>query len=254
MAKIIETNNYDKFELHEFNRDIGRVKYLEESLRKYGWISAYPMHVVRNGSGKLKIKAGHHRFYVARSLGIPVKYVECSDDASIHELEKATTPWGMSDYLYSFCRKGQDAYLKVKEYHEATGITLSSCISMLGGHAAGSCNFADSFKDGTFQIRDTTHAGIVADIILHCKKCGIKWAANNSFVRAISRTAWAEGFDPSVLKHKISTFPYLIEKQPNVSAYTDMIEAVYNRQNKTRVPLAFNADKAARERNAICMK
>lgn len=254
MTKILETNNYDRFELHEFNRDIGRTKYLEASMKAHGWISAYPMHVVRNGNGKLKIKAGHHRFFVARSLGIPVKFVECSDDATIHELEKATTPWSMADYLYSFCRKGKEAYLEVKDYHVKTGISLGSCISMLGGQAAGSNNFADSFKAGTYQIRDTTHAGIVADIILHCKKCGIKWATHDLFVKAVSRIAWADSFDPIILKHKISTFPYLVERQPNLSAYTDMLESVYNRQNKTRVPLAFLADEAARERNAIALK
>ena len=250
MKQILETNNYGRFELHDFNRNIGRIKYLEESMRKHGWIDAYPMHVVRNGNGKLKIKAGHHRFHVARTLGIPVKYVESADNASIHELEKATSPWVMSDYLYSFCRMGKPAYLKVKEYHEATGIGLNSCISMLGGNSAGTHNFDESFKSGSFQIKDTAHAGIVADIIMHCKKCGIKWATHDLFVRAVSRIAWAEGFDPSILKHKIGTFPYLIEKQANLVAYTEMIDSVYNRQSKVRVPLAFNADKAARERTA----
>ena len=42
-------------------------------------------------SGKAKIKAGHHRFTVARRIGIPVKYVICDElsEVTIQELEEA---------------------------------------------------------------------------------------------------------------------------------------------------------------------
>lgn len=251
MTHVVETKNYSVFELLDFNRNVEKVRFLEESMRRHGWIDAYPMHCVKNGSNKLKIKAGNHRFYVARSLNIPVKYVLCNDNATIHELEKATVPWSISDYLVSFCRQGKASYLKVKEYHEETGIGLSACISMLGGQSAGSGNMGDAFKDGTYQIRDTNHAGMVADIVLHLKKCGIKWATNNLLVRAISKIAWADGFDVATLKGKISMYPYLVEKRSSVEAYIEMLDMVYNRKSHNKIPLAFNADKAARERSPI---
>lgn len=248
---VMETRNYDKFELCAFNRDVEKIKYLEASMRQHGWIPAYPMHVEKNGSGILKIKAGHHRFEVARKLGISVKYVLCNDTATIHELERATIRWDMEDYLVSHARTGKEDYIAVERFHNTTGINLNACLSMLAGQSAGSHNIRDSFKDGNFKVKTTEHAGTIADIVLHAKKCGIKWAHNAIFVNALSRIAWAEGFESAILKRKISAFPYLLEKQPSLVHYTEMIEHLYNYHSPQRIPLAYLADEAARKRNAI---
>ena len=138
MLKIYETTNYEKFELLSFNRDVNKTKFLEASMKKHGWIDAYPMHVMRGQNGNLRIKAGHHRFEVAQQLSIPVKYVVSDDNSTIYELEQATNNWNLNDYLVSFVRSGHPAYDKVKRYRERTGISLIACISMLGGQSAGS--------------------------------------------------------------------------------------------------------------------
>ena len=140
MANIQGTTNYDRFELFEFNRDVGKTTALERSMLAYGW-HPYPMHVVKNGSGKLKIKAGHHRFHVARKLGIPCKYVIAEDQGeTIQELEVATRPWTLQDYLASYCRVGNEHYINVKNYLELTGIPIQCAISMLAGQTAASGN------------------------------------------------------------------------------------------------------------------
>ena len=68
MNQLAVTNNSGKFELCSFNRDLDKTQRIEESMKKHGYIPAYPIHCVKNGTGKFKIKAGHHRFYVARKL------------------------------------------------------------------------------------------------------------------------------------------------------------------------------------------
>lgn len=251
MAKIHETKDYSLFELLPFNREVERTRYLEESMKKHGFISAYPLHVVSNGNGKLKIKAGHHRFHVARQLGIAVKYVECNDTASIYELEKATNVWKMRDYLASFVSSGHPSYAAVKRYCEETGIGIDNAASMLGGNSAGSGNMNLPFKNGAFRLAKNTHAYVVAEIVLHCKKYGVKWSANYLFVQALSRVVQVKDFNVGILKHKITTFPFLLVKQPTLGAYQQMIEDIYNRASRMPVPLAFLADSAARERNAI---
>jgi hypothetical protein len=249
MAKIHETMDYEKFELLPVNRNVEKTRALEESMKKHGWISAYPMHVVSNGNGKLKIKAGHHRFYVARELGLAVKYVECNDSISIYELEKATNKWIMADYLASYVRAAKPAYTEVKRFCETTGIGISTAISMLGGHTAGTKNFNIKFKNGDFRLASRGHAYTVGDIVLHCKKHGIKWAHDYRFVEALSRIVQIKEIDVKVLKHKIRTFPFLLTKQPTLAAYQQMLEDIYNRQSRVPVPLSFLADQAARERN-----
>ena len=252
MSTLRASSNYTFFELHKFNRDVfnnAGYKALKKSMEKHGWIDAYPMHVVRGNNKKLKIKAGHHRFLVAQELGIPVKFVVCDqNDISIHELEKATTRWGLKDYLISYIKLGYHSYLVVKSYCDRTGIGLNNAISLLGGQSAGSGNFTELFKSGTYQLGDSTHSGMVADIVLHCKKCKIPFTTNQYFVAAISKISWVKEFDPSILKHKISTFPYLLEKQPNLHTYVDMLDTVYNRQNKSKIPLSFLSNEAAKKR------
>lgn len=249
--KITETSNYGLFELLQYNRDVKKIKGLTDSMSRYGWISAYPMNVHRNGNGKLTIKDGHHRFEVASRLGLPIKYIICDDNSSIYELDKATNKWTLGDYLESYCRGGKAEYVKAKEYCQRTGIAPIYAIAMLSGHTAGTQNYEESFKTGRFACKNTRNAEIVADIVLHCKKKGIDWADKGLLVVALSKVAWVRGFSISRLKSKITTFSYLVEKKPHVDGYLDMIESVYNYKAQDKVPLKFLANEAAKERNII---
>lgn len=248
-GKIRVTRDYRLFEMHEFNRDLRKLNALRESMAIHGWIDAYPMHVVRNGKKKLKIKAGHHRFVVAQELGIAVKFVVCADKASIFELERSTNTWNIQDYLTGYVRMNSPEYITIKEYHERTGIGLQACISMMAGQCAGSNNHGNRFKDGTYSLGDTTHAGVVGDIIMHMKKCGVSFAATHLLVQAVSKAVMVEDFDVSLFKHKVSTFPSLITKKQNLGQYLLLIEEVYNyKSGKSRLPVMFLATEAAKAR------
>jgi hypothetical protein len=239
------------FKLSSFNRDVRKTKALEESFRRHGWIDAYPMHVHQNGGRQYIIKAGHHRFYVAQKLGIPVKFVISNDKATIHELERSTTNWGLNDYLVSYCRQGKKDYLQVKDYCDETGIPLTDAISMLGGHAAGSNNLGPFFKDGTFTVKKPSHANTVRDIVLYLKKYGVVFAHTDLLVKAISKVSLVPDFDPNHLKQKIKLFSSLIEKKANLDQYLDMLEDLYNRQSRSKIPLKFMANEEAKRRNAV---
>lgn len=250
--RIQETTNYDKFELHKVNRNIRSTKGLEESMRRHGWIDAYPAHVVINGNGKYKIKAGHHRFTVAKKLGLPIKFVICDDNASIHELEKGTTPWNLADYLESYVRSGEPEYIFIKDYIDKTGLPLNSCLAMLHGQAAGSSgNVVNSFKAGTFAVKTTEHSDTVANIVGALKSEGAKWANTTLVVQTISKIVMADEIDNKRFLKKIKTCGSAanLKKQPNMQAYLEMFEEIYNYRNRdTRVPLAFVVNESARLR------
>lgn len=250
MPKVLETNNYGMFVLSEFNRDVRKTWNLETSMQKYGWIDAYPLHVIRKEDRHLEIKDGHHRFYVARKLGIPVKYIECNDEITMAELVRATVPWSIRDFLDSFAKSGKEAYVKVLAFHMKTGISLVACISMMAGQSAGSGNWTRQFKEGTYRLGDLTHANTVALIVGECKKCGFPFWNNTQFVAAVSKVAWAEGFEPQILRNKISLFYELLKKQASKEEYVNMIELIYNYKSHDKVPLAFKAEEAAKRRNA----
>lgn len=250
MSKILESNNYAKFVLSPLNRNVRRTWNLEASMQKYGFRDSEPIEVIRLENGLLEIQEGHHRFEVCRKLGIPVKYVEVKEAMSRGERAKTVRPWTMRDYLDSYVRAGLPAYVVVKKYHEGSGIPLSACISMLAGDSAGSGNWNDHFKNGTYRlVADFGHANTVATIILHCKKLGVSFAATQCFVNGLSKIVWAESFDPSILINKITHFHEHMKKQPTKEAYVSLLDEIYNRKSQTKVPLAFQAEEAARKRD-----
>ncbi|MBK8191624.1 MAG: hypothetical protein IPK79_14530 [Vampirovibrionales bacterium] len=253
MANIQETTNYDRFELFDFNRDIGKTTALERSMLAYGWLDPYPMHVVKNGSGKLKIKAGHHRFHVARKLGIPCKYVVAEDQGeTIQELEVATRPWTLQDYLASYCRVGSEHYIKVKNYLELTGIPIQCAIAMLAGQTTANGNQNNRFKAGTYKVSDEKHAYDVAFLAISCAEHGVRFARHFAFVQALSSVCRVDGFDKDIFISRVKAHSGMMTAQVSRDAYLVVIEQVYNYGGrKTRIPLAFLAKEAANRRNAV---
>lgn len=247
-AYVRSTPNYDLFELHSFNRDVIKTGPLEKSMRKHGWIDAYPMHVIKNGSGKFKIIDGHHRFEVAGKLGIRVKYIICNDSVDIIELIPTVNQWTPQDYLMSYVRAEKSDYLAIKEYMEETGIPLSLSISILAGESAGSNNKLLAFKSGKYKLGDQTHAEKIKDVIILMRDLGIEFANKSLFIQALSKMLWVKKFSVSHFKKKLSTHIGIIEKKPSLESYLIAIEQLYNRGCKARLPLAFMATEAAKER------
>jgi hypothetical protein len=245
---IQATRDYDKFELLPFNRDTKNLKTLEESFRKFGWIPAHPLHVVINGSGKLGIKDGHHRFVVAKLLGIPILYVVCQDDASLFVLARTTNPWLMEDYLQGYLRVGKAAYAVVREYRERTGIPLGLSVALLAGNTATS-NYTRAFKDGTFKVSDSPLAETVAEIVGVCKTVSVV-ATHTLFVQALARCVFVPEFNPDRFKKKMRSHGSILTRQATVDAYSRLIEEIYNWKAPRRevVALSFMADVAAKER------
>ncbi|OQB23960.1 MAG: ParB-like nuclease domain protein [Firmicutes bacterium ADurb.Bin182] len=246
---IKTTMNVKLFELLPTNRDTKKTTALTKSMQEHGWLKAYPLYCVRNGNGKYTIIDGHHRFEVACRLGIPIRYVVDEKRVSIFEIDDTTNKWSVEDHLTSQCRAGNVDYHKIKKYINDTGIGILPAISMLYGHSAGSHNVGKIFKKGEFLCRDTTNADTVRDIVMFMKRCGIVWAHHVKLVSALSRIAFVPEFSPDTLKEKVKSYPYMIQKQPHLEGYMEMIETAYNFRSRTKVPLKFLADEAARKRN-----
>ena len=249
-ARVWETNDYKKFHLLEFNRDVKKVAPLLASMAKHGWINSKPMSVVEV-NGKMKIKDGHHRFQIARQLGIPVKYVIDTDSATIYELDKSTNKWSMQDTLVSYVRAGNPDYIKIKEYCDITGINIEQAISMMIGHQASSGNAGVAFREGRYVSKDHAHAYRVGELVLCCKRYGVVWAHHSLLVTALSKISFVREFSHNRLKSKIKSYPYLITKQPHLDGYLEMIEHLYNFKSQDKIPLKFLAEEAAKKRNVI---
>ena len=253
---IWESDNYNRFELLDFNRDVRntkKTKKLKQSMEKRGFLNEHPMVVIKNDNTKFKIKCGHHRFTVAKDLGIPIKYVISDDDMDIYDDEDTKNKWSNQNYLESHVRRGSKAHIAVKEYHEKTGIPLSACISMLAGNSAGSGNYDKKFKIGQYRLGNQTHADIISELVIFFSNIDLICATHINFVRALSKIIWIEELDLSVLKYKFKKYKTFVEKQTSVGSYIEMIEAIHNRQNQNKLPIFFLANEIARKR-CVCQK
>jgi len=108
----------------------------------------------------------------------------------------------------------------------------------------------NELKRGTYQITSTSLAAKVADVVLYCKRHGIEFYCNRLFVQALAMVLTIEKVSPAELKRKIKAHQYLMVKQASRDAYIDMLEDVFNRQNRAKMPLAFMAIQAAKDRSA----
>lgn len=247
MQKIYSTKNYDLFESYYANRDLFTDDIIK-SMRKHGWIDAYPMHVTKNGGKALKIKDGHHRFAAARTLGIPIKYTVCEDDATIPELEKTKRIYSLNDYLGMFVRMGKKEYIHLKNYHVQTGIPLSICIALHMGWARGNKSSKLAFTSGNFIIKNLELPRVVGDVVLFCKKQGHNFASEQGFAVAVAKVGMIKNVSIRTLKTKISQSSRLMQKQYSIENYMQMLEKIYNNRNKIKLPIVFLADQISKDR------
>lgn len=242
------TKDYDLFEPHPYNRDVSRTKVLEESMERFGFDDGLPIRCVRNGNGKLKITHGHHRFHVARKKGLPVWFIVASNDIPLFESEASGHAWNVRDFTVARARAGERAAEAVLQYHEKTGIPLQACISLVGGEGASSGNKSIAMKTGRFKVGDPHHADMIARIVDHCKKHGVAFAAHSYFVAAISKCLFVEEFDAELFLRKVATHSKLMEPRRSLDDYLDLVELIFNRKSKQKVPLAFLAREKGMER------
>jgi len=242
------TRDYSLFEPHPYNRDVTKTKVLELSMDEYGFDDGLPIRCVRNGNGKLKITHGHHRFHVARQKGLPVWFIVASNDIPLFESEASAHAWNVQDFTVARARAGERPAEAVLKYHEQTGIPLNACISLVGGEGASSGNKPKQMKTGQFKVGDRTHAAAVAEIVAHCKTCGVSFATSSYFVKAVSKCLFVPDFDAELFMHKVSVHSELMEPRRGVDDYLELMELIYNRQAKRKMPLAFMAREVSANR------
>jgi hypothetical protein len=244
------------FAVSAFNRDVKKIGNLLQSMKRHGFICAYPIHCSQMEDGRLEIKAGHHRFECAKALGLPVYYVVSNDAATIAELERATRPWKLEDYVKSHERSGDLNSALVVAFASRTGICVASVAAILGGELAASKNKMQSIKEGRFK---PTAEGIrrmekIEKVVLACTESKISFACKALFVNSLSKLMFLDEFDESIIVHKARTNPQLFHNCATEDAFLEMLEHVHNYGRSDKRPLAFLAKEAAKSRNKAFSK
>lgn len=248
--RLLRTKNYDLFLPHPYNRDIAATDHLEKSMLEHGFDGGLPIRCVKDGD-KLRITHGHHRFHVARKLGIYLWYIIAPNDIPLFDSEASNRSWNIKDFTTARARAGEPAAGEVLRAHRETGIAVGTCISLLGGENGGSHNKTNAMRMGKYQLGDHSVADVVFDTVLFLKGIGIKFASAKQFVAALSKAVFVDQFDAQDFMRKAKTHKALMEPRRNIDDYLDLIETVYNygKQSKNQIPLVFLVKQAMNARN-----
>lgn len=248
--QVKKTKNYDMFEMHPCNRPLHKNDPVEASMRRVGFMPSSPLHCVENGGGKLKIIRGHHRFSIAKKLGIPVYYIIDDSNTDIFELEgSSTNAWNVSDFAMARARAGNADVQHMLAFKVKHGLTLGSASSLIMGQSAGSNNAPRMIKSGTFRVRDTAHAEDVVRVTDILRDKGVSFATQTCFVSALSAAIRIPEIDYAKLVHRASMYSHILSRRSTMTEYLHEIEGLYNYNSRKKLfPLALRAREVARER------
>lgn len=231
---IYKTRNYELFERDPVNRATDENSQLFASMKKHGWIEAYPAFVVPTGRGTFRVKDGQHRIAYAKDLGLPVLYVTPHENGiAIPELNNTQRRWSLADYITSYANQGNEHYKRLLNFQAQHGLPLSVCANLLSG-CVGSATA--SVKRGLFKIKSEDHAARVCSIV-SCASTQVKWSSNTYFISAISLALKYSNLEERVLCEKIRKHPALLILMPTVDDFLEMIEKLYNHCSRNLISI-----------------
>jgi hypothetical protein len=221
-------------------------------MEAYGFLSSFPISCQRNGRKRLEVKDGQHRLIFAEALGLPVYYVVEEQDYDIAEVNSTAKIWTLIDYAQKHADNGRKPYQEGLAFAQTHGLPVGAAFCLLAGTTTFG-NISDKFCAGEFAIKDREWADRVAStysamivIADHLR--------NKRFLEALMAVCRVDEFESPRL---IRVAKRCMEKLGSYSTrdgYLEMLEEVYNFQQRRLFPLRIKALEALRERSFATKK
>ena len=249
---IKTTTDYSQFSLMEQNRDVDmnnrKVKNLNESMQRYGWLDAFPMMVKKKGS-KLVVIDGQHRLAVARENGMPAKYVVDNKDVDVAHLNDTSHSWTIEDFVYRFAKEGKDDYVELVSFSEKYGISINMSSGILANTSSPG-NILHKVKDGSYRITNRPMAVSVAECYKRLCEVSSTFKKLNS-VKVLFACFQVSYFDPDRLVSGAKRKQSEIKSITKIDLFFELFEDLYNHGRKEKRPLKFDAEQAMKSRRII---
>ena len=251
-TQLQSTINYSSFVRNEDQRPINslHVKRIAYSIRKHGYLPSKPVQVYQNGAnGKFIIIDGHHRVEAARLTKSCVFFVVEHEDAdeSMADVNITVSKWKNEDFVRRFVNKGIPDYITLDECVRR-GVPLRQAASMLIGETAGSGNFAEKLRDGTFKVKSTAQINDVLSLIEGNRN--VQTFKHSNFIKALSMCLFLKEFDFKRFSVAAKRYSHMIPNYSNCADFLKAIEEVYNYHSANKIPLTVTAQNAAKSRSA----
>lgn len=148
---ILKSNDYDKFQLLDWNRPIqhDHVLSLKMNMQQDGYDNAYPIKVSRS----LEIIEGQHRFLAAKEAGVEVHYVITDEEVgqSILKHQTLTKFWRKDDFLHHWKQRGNPHYLSLHQLITRYNLSIDNAIGACLKGGRRDCS-AKAFMNGKFEM------------------------------------------------------------------------------------------------------
>lgn len=133
-TNITFTKDYGKFIFLDSNRDIRKNPNLFNSMKKYGWLTCYPLTCTKD----FEIIDGQHRLDYAMNHKIVVPFVINNRiDKYDIPLIQCGASWTMEDYLKHFSERGYSNYIKVKNCLDFGNMKIGVFLNCFGSSKKG---------------------------------------------------------------------------------------------------------------------
>lgn len=248
--KVNATRDYRLFHRSAENRvvNVKKHKALERSMKRYGYLSCYPIICYRDEQKHLVVKDGQHRLAIAESLGLPVFWIEQDADFDVAVVNSTPKVWVCRDFAEKYSASGLADYQEGIDFADKHKISVGFAFSLLAGTTTFS-NIEESFKAGLFKIKDREWAGSVASlygpVVTMSSEC-----RNSRFLEACMAVCRVNGFDHDRMLSNAARCRDKLLSYSTREAYLQMLEEVYNFGRKSLVGLKAEATMAMRDRNA----
>jgi len=238
-SDVIVTDNYDQFSITKENRGLipSSVRSLVHSMKRYGWIDAFPMMVIPR-EDTLEIRDGQNRFAAAKEIRIPVKYVVHQNgqgEIPIAELNKYQKTWTALDYCKSYANQGDPDYQTVVMFMAEEELPLTPSLALLSQISVSLI----TVRNGNFSVVDVAWAREMASHLRQLRKAMAWSPLKANFVRVFVKACLVKGFSPSKLVKKMTANPDKCIDMATEAGLAKMVEDVYNHRNRRPIPLAY---------------
>jgi hypothetical protein len=249
---ITATKNYRLFHRSEENRalDLKKHRKLYDSMKLYGFLACFPIVCVRDSKGDLIVKDGQHRLAIANELGLPVYYIESTEDFDVAVINCTPKTWALRDYAEKFASNGLKCYQEGIDFSDRFNIAIGTAFALLAGNTSFT-NCKPAFIGGTFKVRDREWAERVAAVF--SSACALSKQVNNErFILACMAACRVKEFDAARFLHGAERCREKLVAYSTRDAYLDMMEEIYNfnRARKNLVALKILAVQTMRDRAA----
>lgn len=245
---IKATTDYDSFKFRSDNRksDRNHVENLMTSIMQGNDLHLHPIIVNEDK----EVIDGQHRLMAARKLEVPIYYVVDEDFDPIKMVVFNTTQkrWATNDYLNYWCEQGREDYLKLREFVDDVGFSLTNTIRWMNAHGA---RQYVAFRKGAFKFRidEKRLRGIMHSkkLMLYMKERNFKPTSiynQSAFHEAMQKFFTDPVVDSDRFFQKLEISPFSLLQTRSWQSYIEQFADIYNYKmgKKSRIRVIKEGD------------